>query len=195
MPDTAKLTLVKTIPWRGGVEEWSNSYHFTGPTPGSTAAWKTLSDAWWDLERSFLSGDVKLVRAYGYEPGNEVNVWTNDYTLPPIAPVTAQGPATGTGELCLTVAFTTSERNSKGRPVRGMKYYHGAIMGGTSVPTRDTVNAVQVTATNTGVAKMFDGTLPAGVKYCMPQGATVTAGVCKSIVGEHQFKRRGKRPH
>lgn len=195
MPDTPSITLVKTIPWRTQPEEWSNTYHFSPSAPPNPAAWKALADAWWDLERPFLGTDVKLVRAYGYEAGNEVNVWSYNYADPGPSPSGGYNAASETGELTLTVSFTTTERNSKGRPVHGMKYYHGVTAAGTSAALRDLVLPDQVGVCNTQIAKMFDGSLPGGIKYCMPQGAVITAGHCKTTIGEHQFKRRGKRPH
>jgi hypothetical protein len=195
MPDTASITLVKIIPWRGHNEEWSNTYHFSGPLPADAATWNTLCLAWWDIERAGMCGDVKLVRAYGYAPGNVVNVWTHDYTVGTIPSAGSQGSATGTGELTVTCSFTTAERNSKGRPVHGIKYYHGVIVATGGTANRDLVDGVQRGAFTTNLPHLYDGTLPAGVKYCMPQGAAVTGVTAKTNIGEHQFKRRGKRPH
>jgi len=45
MPDAASIKIVKKISWKGGIQEWSNRYHFDGGAPADLTKWTTFADA------------------------------------------------------------------------------------------------------------------------------------------------------
>ena len=197
MPDTASITIVKRFTYRGLREEFSNKYHFTGSRPGDTAAWKTLADAIIAEERKMLSNKVYFVRAYGYEPSNELSVAQIDYEAAPLTP--ANGAIVG-GQLAeqvwaqpessLNIRWRTNERNSRKKWIYLRKYYHGLIVKSDG----ETVNDTALAAAKTFAAKMIDGTLPGNFRYCGPQGAAAGAWQVDPYAGTRELKRRGKRP-
>jgi hypothetical protein len=63
-----------------------------------------------------------------------------------------------------------------------------------SATDADKVDTTWITAANTFGAKMIDGTLPGGAKYCGPQGAVLSAPEASQWLTTRTLKRRGKRP-
>lgn len=196
MPDTASITVIKKFTYRDQGEEWSNTYHFSGPTPADSAAWKTLADAIIAKERTFLSTHTKFVRAYGYEPGNESSVWQWNYEGPPDTSVagvsTWAASAFAPGDAAMTVRWYTGELSSPGgKKIYCRKYFHDVEM---NPADPDEVAPSVLTSLNTFGAGMIDGSLPAGRKYCGPQGAVLSAPAANPYITTRTLKRRGKRP-
>lgn len=195
MPDTPSITIVKAFTYRGKREEFSNKYHFSGTTPGSDAAWKTLADAWIAQEARIMHSGVKFVRVYGYEAGNEISVAQIDYEAAPLTPAVGtlaagSGRAFLTPEASLMIRWRTPERNSRKKWIYLRKYYHG-----TRVETDgDRIDTLVVTEAQAMAAKLTDGTLPGGAKYCGPQGAVAGAIQVDPYAVSRELKRRGKRP-
>lgn len=191
MPDTPSITIVKKFTYRGLAEEWSNKYHFSGPVPADTAAWKTLADAIIAAERPCVSSVTTFVRAYGYAAGNDFSVAQIDYTLAP-AVVLAGSYSTGgqvpsPGDVAAWVRWYTGA-SANGKKIYCRKYFHDVYTS-----AADQLATAQKTAMVTYAGKMIDGTLPNGVKYCGPQGAVLSNPAVGSFVTTRTLKRRGKR--
>jgi hypothetical protein len=195
MPDTASVTSIKRFSYRGQLEEWSNTYHFTGTTPADAAAWKTLTDAIATAEKAALIGSHSIIRFYGYEPGNDLSVYQRDLTVAPDAVVAGTFPGGGVlapGDAAATYRWQTPDFTTRGKRIYGRKYWHGAVTAGIGVP--DTLDAGQRAALGVLAAKMIDGTLPGGVRAAGPQGAAFSAPFVSPWITTRTLKRRGKRP-
>jgi hypothetical protein len=195
MPDTASLVIVHKFTYRDLPEEWSNKYHFTGTTPATRAAWKTLADAVIAAEKLTQYPATSFVRAYGYEAGNEISVAQIDYSVPPDSPAvvgTYAGSGRKTsGDVAATVRWWTGAYNSRGKKIYCRKFFHGIDA---STSDADEVDPTHSTALATFAAKMIDGTLPGSAKYSGPQGATLSAPRVDPYLTTRTLKRRGKRP-
>lgn len=191
MPDMPSITVVKEFTYKGQPEEWSNTYHFSGGTPADEEEWDTLSLFMWNQERAFLSASVSLVTTYGYEAGNESSVYQADWQVPPRSadPGNRADADPLPGDSTVWVRWNTGQRNSKGRPIYGRKYYHGVPgAGGDSIP-----GAVR-TIMEEVASNFIDGTIPGDYRICGPQGATYSDPLVAPFVGYRQLRRTGKRP-
>lgn len=193
MPDTPSITIVKRFTYRGVLEEYSNSYHFTGSTPGTLAGWKTLADALIAEERKVVDVDTKFVRAYGYEAGNEHSVATIDYVA--LGAIVA-GSFTGSGstfvrqpgDVAVWIRCLRDGRSEKGKNVYARKFFHGVYANG------DNVDPALKTALTTLGTKLISGDLPGSFKWSAPQGQALTNPVPSQYTTTRTLKRRGKRP-
>lgn len=195
MPDTPSITLVKRFTYRGQPEEFSNTYHFTGTTPATDAAWKALGQAIFAGEGNLYRTSVKLAKIYGYNAGNEQSVYQQDYigngeTEPQGLITNTAGtillPGDSAGWLRAKIGVS-----SKGKKVYIRKYYHGVFVpdtGGDQLAVGWKQNAE-----NLGTL-LLGGTLPGGFKWCGPQGQTATNPVASTFATTRTLKRRGKRP-
>lgn len=195
MPDTDSLTLVKRFTYRGQPEEFSNTYHLDGTTPTTAAEWKTLATAMWTSEKTLHRSTVVLVAAYGYEAGNNVSVAQIDYTtgtpLLPNGTLLAPGGDTAmAGDQASTLRALVGQ-SSTGKRVYVRKYFHG---GNVQTSSPDLLTSSMLTAMNSHATLMLGGTLPGGMKWVAPQGATPTLPVASIYVTTRTLKRRGKRP-
>lgn len=194
MPDTPSLTIIKKFTFRGKDEEWSNKYHFTGATPGTDAAWKTLADAVIAIEKTLYSASHSVVRAYGYEAGNEHSVAQIDYSAPPLAPIPGTLPSESNynvqaGDAAYWVRARTPNRGANGKWIYIRKYFHGGFANGSG--------EVQPSMKSRGLAfanAMLDGSLPGGAKWSGPQGAPGASPDVSKYITTRTLKRRGKRP-
>lgn len=194
MPDTPSITIVKDFPYRGIKEPWSNTYHFSGTTPTTDAAWRALADAIWGEERKMLRPDVKFRGYLGYQAGNEHAVSIKDLLADGETQTAGQNPVTtpasaASGDVAFWVRWATPQRTSRGKRIYLRKYFHGI---GHNL---DALQAETLAAANTYAAKMTDGSLPGGFKVCGPQGATAGTAFVSPNVTTRTLKRRGKRPN
>lgn len=199
---TFKITLIKRTPFRAEAEEeWSNSYHLNGTEPANAAAWATLAEAIWAMEGAFIyTGNVNthLVRAYGYSPGSDVATYVGDFTAggttvginPVGGAYTHNGPEQAMLNQCVLLRFQCGLSTKTGRPRYVMKYIHAVPVGYYANETTNGLAAAGATA----LASMYNGTLPAGVVLCAPDGTECTSGILSPYYTTHQIKRRGKRP-
>lgn len=191
MPDTPSIVITKSMLYRGVAEQWSNKYHFSGPTPANDAAWKALGQAIWAQEAGFLNATVSIVGITGYEAGVAAAKSTVLHADSNFFPTTGQA-AVGTqapGDAAMWVRWATPARNSKGKPIYLRKYFHGF-----NVTPPDTIQATTKANAVTYAGKMTDGTLPNGVKLCGPQGAVAGTAKVPSFTTTRTLKRRGKDP-
>lgn len=195
MPDTPSITILKRCTYKSVLEEFGNTYHFSGTQPADLAAWKTLADAIIAAERPTMPADVEFVQAYGYNAGNDNSVAQIDYRVSPNVVLSGTGGFTGGGrnnlEVAATVRWPTPGFTSRGKRIYLRKYYHAVY---TSVfPDMDKLLASQKATFATFAAKLIDGTLPGGFKYCGPQGAVASAPQVNDYTTTRELKRRGKR--
>lgn len=195
MPDTPSITIIKRFTYRDQPEEFSNTYHFSGTTPVDRAAWKVLADAIITAERAATLSNVSFVGAYGYEAGTEHSVAQLDYDIAPDAPALAGTLAVTdnrcSGDVAATIRWYTGAYSSRGKKIYCRKYMHGVMA---STADQDELATPQRTAYQTFAAKLIDGTLPGGFKYCGPQGAVLSAPLVATYLTTRTLKRRGKRP-
>lgn len=197
MPDQPSITIVKSFLYRGAQEEFSNKYHFSGGAPSDTPGWKTLADAIISAERQTVNGGVTFVRAYGYNAGTVASVAQIDYEQSPNVVVTGALGASAVpapGDAAATIRWLTPNLNSRGKKIYLRKYMHGVLLAAEDGATSaDTMLATQFTKFGVFAAKMIDGTLPGGVKYCGPQGAVASAPQVGEFITTRTLRRRSKR--
>lgn len=188
------VTIVKKMTYRGQTEEWSNTYQLDGETPNSPATWKALYDAIIATEKTCYTATSTVIRAYGYESGQDHAVDSYDYLAAGAAvPGTATNgsgfPWAGdqAGWLRMRAGNT-----SAGKPKYIRKYFHsGASSNGD--PADVLVPAIKTAYVAHGV-KMTDGTLPGGMKWIAPGGTVGTQPAASPYVTTRTLKRRGRRP-
>jgi hypothetical protein len=195
---TVGLTIIKRFTYRGNtMEEFSNSYWLTGPTPADSAAWRALFDALVTQEKTCYPTVVNVVAGYGYDSVAEHAhaVWSVDLTASPNVIVPGVAAATvselGAGDTAVWVRWSLDKLNSKGKRVYLRKYFHPAL--GTS-GTPDTTQAGIKTALNAFGAKMEDGSFLAGRKITDTAGTATIGHSAGSFTTTRTLKRRGKRP-
>lgn len=191
MPDTPSITINYDFPYRGKQETFSNTYHFSGPTPGNPAEWKEFADAIWASTHPFFSTAVKYRGHYGYQAGNEHAVDIRDYIAEGIVPQGGRlnaATVTAPGDVAVWVRWATPDRNARGKIIYLRKYFHGVETNG------DLVGGQALPELKLYAAKMTDGTLPGGRKICGPQGAVAGAWKVAPNASFRQLKRTGKRP-
>lgn len=199
---TFKVTLIKATPWRAEVEEeWSNSYHFNGTTPGTASDWEALVLAVWAFEGCFINASelrTHLVHGYGYNPGSDIANYSGDFTAggtsAGVAPI-GGGQLTNLGassplQIAGLFRWECGISVHTGKPRYLMKYIHDWP---TDAATPDSSGGLQ-TAGTTALHSLTNGTLPDGAVLCAPDGTIASTGILKPYLTTHQIKRRGKRP-
>lgn len=196
MPDTPSIVIAKSFNYRGVAETWTNKYHFKGTTPSGQAGWLALLRAIWTSERAFLGTDVSLVGGAGYAAGNNAAVAMFDATNIGGSSTDNRGgqstsSAATPGDTALWVRWSTADRNSKNKPIYLRKYFHGILINASDgdTPTQGCRDLMIAHG-----AKMYDGTLPGGVKICGPQGADALAHAVAGFVTTRTLKRNARTP-
>lgn len=195
MPDTDSITIVKRFDYRDLPEEWSNTYHLDGVTPTSDAEWRALALAVHASEKNCYTANHVLVKAYGYAAGNEVSVYQGDFTIGggALTPGTL-GEDGLTQRMSGDQAYWVRARvglSATGKKVYVRKYFHGGTRIAADVdevPNNCKANALA------HANLMLGGTLPGGMKWVAPQGATPIEPAVSRYVTTRTLKRRGKRP-
>jgi hypothetical protein len=195
MPDTPSITLVKEFPYRGVAEQWSNTYHFTGTTPSSDAAWKALALAIFTTERAVYNEDHALVQSYGYEAGNEHSVAQIDHRSDALSGrqgtntlTSGQLKVPGDAAVWLRALIGVS---IKGKKVYVRKYFHGGKCDSGQPDNASTQTRANISAHGTAC---LAGGWPGGAKWSGPQGQTATLPQSSPFMTTRTLKRRGKRP-
>lgn len=195
MPDTDSIVIAKSFNYRGSPEVWTNKYHLEGTTPADLAAARTLLRAIWDSEKVVLGSDVTLVGGSFYNAGNEAAAFMFDATNIGGTSATNAGSsstsATTPGDTSVWVRWGTAERNSKNKPIYLRKYFHG-------IPLQASDGDIVPSATRTALlahgAKMYDGSLPGGMKICGPQGADAISHGVAQFTTTRTLKRNARTP-
>lgn len=195
---TTGLTIIKRFTYRGVLEEWSNHYWLTGPTPSNATEWRALFDAVANAEAGQLLDVNKIIKGYGYDSTDEhaAAVWTVDLRVAPNTLVsgtwTGSGGSVAPGDSAVWVRWGLDKLNSKGKRVYLRKYFHPAVVQ--PAPNTDQLVSQQVTGLTTFGGKMRDGTLLGGRVVTDKQGTPVLGAGVSTYATTRTLKRRGKRP-
>lgn len=191
----AGITVIKTFPYRGGDEEWGNTYHFVGSAPSNPSDWRALADELISLEVAVYTNVVTVVRALCYENTDDDSVYT--YHLADFggtvsgAFVSGDGGHTATGDDAVWCAWDTGKRSTKGKPIWLRKYFHDAHVGPSQVDQTDPDQVIQLSNLATGLV------VPTGAwpGIADPEGDAPTGGTrVSAFVTTRSLKRRGRRP-
>lgn len=201
MADVTGLTVVKKFPYRGNpLEEFSNTYHFTGDIPADATEWRALFDAVANLEKAVYPSDVTIIRGYGYatdDPHDSAVFVLHLDGSTGHTPVTGTLTSTGgqwcPGDCAVWARWKTSRvTDPGGKPIYLRKYYHGAV--GTTADL-DVILPAQKTAIETLATTMWDGSFIDGrIIRSVGHEETIILSSASSYVAYRQLKRRGKRP-
>lgn len=191
------ITSIKSMTYRGAVEEWGNTYHFDGDPPANPADWLTLASYLALLEKAVLPSEQSIVRFYCYEDTDDHSVLTIDADTP-FAPVTgtltfSSPKAYAPGDAAMWIRWKTARVNSNGNPIYLRKYYHGVILNSPGTDG-DTIYTTQKDALDTlaGLLNSAVGDWPGLVG---PDGVAPGADRSSTYATTRTLKRRGARPH
>jgi hypothetical protein len=181
----ARVVTTKEIPYKTGVERFSNGYKFNLPAVTETVI-HDLAAALIAMERPLHSNIVKFVYAVGGidAPGAEA-VYAENFATPLLGTLTASYQLHP--EEC--IVYTLRRRQK----VYARKWFHSqrCSKGGQMEYLDNTFR----TTNNGALAKLTDGTLPGGVRTCWPDGEVMSGTFAlDQFVRIRQFDRRGKRP-
>lgn len=194
MPDTPSITLVKSFDYRGLPEEWSNTYHFTGgPTLDNDTTWRDLAVSIWNEERTVMTTRTKLVRAYGYEAGNDHSVSQIEFTGMAENDLNGTNDAEGAimaGDQAAMIRARVGS-SSTGKKVYIRKYYHDVPLVGAG---GDRIHPNAMPELESLAQRLIDGNVGDEWRWCGPQGAAATNAFASPWVTTRTLKRRGKRP-
>lgn len=186
MAAASSIKIVKTIPWRGGTQEWSNRYHFDGTVPADSTHWTALADAIVTAEKAIYKSFIHLVRAVGYGGGSEVPVFSKDYA-------STVGTATFSddvqaSEVVALCRWATAKRSSKNHPVYLYNYWHGVLCH--SATTIDTLMPDQKTAMETYSTAWLTGFSDGSITRhrAGPDGTLATARNVEQYVTHRDFR-------
>jgi len=195
------LTIIKSFPYKGVQEEWSNHYHLTGTPPTDATAWQALFDAMVAAEKTCYSAACNVVAGYGYatDVATDHAVWSVDMTVSPhsivpgtLATSTAQRAP---GDCAGWVRWKLDRNNSLGKAVFLRKYFHDVFVASGGESVADTILAAQVTAYTAFAALLDTGIgVDSGIKIKDKAGAAILSHGASTYVTTRTLKRRGKRP-
>ena len=193
------ITIIKSFPYRGVAEEYSNQYWFTGAVPADATAWRALFDALVTAEIPIYKADVEVVGGYGYDSDLDgaVAVWSLDLTVSPEVPV-AGTHAIGTspssaGDSAVWVRWKTSRLNTKGKAIYLRKYFHPGYP--LSAALGDEIWTGQKTALLALGTKLDDASfIDARTITALGQTDTILSHGASSYLTTRTLKRRGRRP-
>jgi len=192
MAATPSIKVICEFSYRGGVQQFSNRFHFSGGTPANDAAWAALS---LDL-RDGASGGVRygyigcipahvtIVKVVGYEAGSEISVW--DETLSE-AGERVSTAYRATGDSAALLRWETTARTSKGHPIYLFSYIHGAQH---EANDGDTLNTGDRTSIGRFATRWWDAGFTDGTNTyhrAGPNGATAVSSEVDQFVRHRDF--------
>ena len=195
------LTLVKQLTYRGDpLEEFANTYYFTGSVPANSIAWKATTDLLIAEEKTVYPATAKVIRAYGYNDDSDTAtaVWSWDYLAQGAAVSGTLNPSSQpvlAGDCAVWCRWKLDHLNTKGRPVYLRKYFHPAVAAGLGGGAQDQILPAQKTALETFAARLANGN---GVEGRVVRARTgfhdILSSSASPYVTTRTLKRRGKRP-
>jgi len=196
MASVTGLTIVKQFTYRGdGTEEWSNTYHFKNPPPGTAANWDVLRQDAVAKELAALHQDCGVIRVYGYDSDDPKahHVYAYDYSLAGPLPLGTHPYVDQkcAGDQAACVEWKTSRLNSRGKPIYLRKYLHNIEISSSDKDAISTSWQSVLTAyanLTTGMNSIYGGL------RSRSHDETLTAGHVIPWATTRTLKRRGKRP-
>jgi hypothetical protein len=192
MAATPSIKLICEFTYRGGVQQFSNRFHFSGGTPANDAAWAALSldlrdHADGGVRKGYIGcipAHVTIVKALGYAAGSDIAAWSED--------LSEAGERTSTtfrcsGDSALLMRWLTAARSSKGHPIYLMSYIHGVQH---ESGNGDNLNTGDVTSAERFVERWWNGGFSDGTNTyhrAGPNGATAVSGVVDPFVRHRDF--------
>lgn len=192
-----KLTVIKSMLYRGLTEEWSNSYVFSGPTPADQAAWDAWGQKIKDIERPIVPNLITFVKWYGYNPGSWESKpqhidFQGAYAAATVGTASMTAAQLVPGDVAFWVRWDTGQYTTRGKKIYLRKYFHGALAD--SATTSDNIQPAQKTAANTYAAKLYDGASLIGTaRMARETGTLPIAHLVGPYLTTRTLKRRGKR--
>lgn len=184
-PDQAGIKLTFSFSWRGSTKNWSQLYHLTQGSWQDQGHFNAASDALWNLLKTAIPSRNTLVSSTGYNPGSFLPVFSKSYGAAGTFTDTANPQATG--EACMLVKFTTTQRTTKNHPIYLFKWFHGVQSEGTTSPDtlRSGIRTTMQGQIDTLMGGISDGTLTR--KYCGPFGAVAQVGTVNTLLHIREF--------
>jgi hypothetical protein len=175
------------MPFKGGVRQYSNRYHFTGGTPADSTHWHTLFDNVTTAEKAIHGSTVTIVEALGYAAGSDVAVDSKVYSL--AGTNTGDGASVNIpGECAALVRWSTSARSSKNHPIYLYSYYHH-VAGGNTSATCDKLDTVlkssMATYASSWITGFSDGAITC--KRASPSGHVAVGSIVEEYVTHRDF--------
>lgn len=182
---TYSVRVVKTLPYRGTTQQWSNRYHFDGAAP---ANWPALFDAVVLEEKAAAPASVGFIACHGYAPGSERAVATKVYSE--VGTLNAAGLSTTPGDCAAVLRMATTKLSVKNHVVYVFSYYHRAlytVAGGEA----DNLAVTQRNAIAAYADVWLNGLTVLGrvFKRTTPDGHATTGRAVDAFVGHRDFPR------
>lgn len=184
----ASLIVIKSFPYRGSGEEWSNRYHFDGGAPEDETKWLALDVAVRAAEKLILLNNCTIVRSIGYAEDDTPAVF--ERTASTVGTINPIADHLAPGDCCTWIRYTTARRDARGHPVYLRNYYHNAYYEGANadLPTASLLTAMGTYASS-WVAGFSDGTVTH--KRTGPDSLGATGHSVSPWISRRKLKRRG----
>lgn len=184
-PTRVGVKVTFNIPWRGGNRDYSQLWHWTGPSWPDQTHFNTFADNLRDELRPVTLASTTLVEMVGYNAGSFLPVFTKTYGV--AGTYTDTGNPQAPGEACMLWRFTTDQRTSKNHPIYLFKWFHHMQTNGLTSP--DSLRSGIATTAAGQIADILAG-LSDGTNtrnYCGPFGAVAQTGTCNSLLHTREF--------
>lgn len=185
-PTRVGVKVTWSSPYRGGTKQWSQLWHFDGPTTWSgSTEFDTFTDALKGQLLGLLPSDTTLVEMVGYNAGSFVPVYTHGYSLAGTS--SASGGVVTPLEDCALVRFTTTQRSSKNHPIYLFKWFHAVRAGGSG--SAETLDSGLKSNINSNMGTILGG-LSDGTNtrfYCGPFGAVAQTRTVETYTHAREF--------
>jgi hypothetical protein len=182
----ARVVITKGLPFRGGLEEFSNGYTLSvdGASLDGTA-WAALIQALVDIEKAFHSPLAQFIRGTGADGDGPIA------HLRELNSIGLQGIGSTLihPEVCVLAQATIRRGHYLA------KYYHiGRLQ--TAPSTADSAVFVKNESSfTTNLPKLTNGTLPGGARVCNSAGdSPANPFTVDDYLRVHQFRRGNRRP-
>lgn len=199
MAAQASITIVKDFSYRGALEEWSNTYHFTNDAPTTQGRWQVFADAIIAAEKACLPATTRIIRVTGHKAGVKPRDFFHDYlaltTQVAGTLAIAGGNDPNPGDVAAWVRWATDQFTSKGKPIFLRSYMHDVASGNTRT-TCDTLMSTEKTALETYATAWITGFSDGTVTHARsgPNGAVgLTPVLASQYTTTRTLERRGRR--
>lgn len=186
-PSQISCRIVKSMPYRGGTQVWSNRYFWNQTSLPSTADQDSLSATLVTNEKLIVTSRVTYSEVVWYAAGSDVPVRTT--SLSGTGTMSESGTDKTPGDAAVVIRWSTTQRTSKNHPIYLFKYYHDARIADNGDP--DVVVTVQHLNMNNLGGMLVDGITVGGTTYKLagPHGAVAQGYLSLLKVTHRDFPR------